>query len=131
MPPAINSPSAELFPPYSAPSAPRRSASARVRSAIEESHGTGRAVDAQTLAGADLSGRAASTDHGRKPILAADDRGVRHDAADVGDRGGDLREDRRPGGRGDRADEDLAVADVGDLLHGLDDARRPLGHTRR
>ena len=53
------------------------------------------------LPGLDLRRRAAGADDGRQPVLAADDRGVRHDAADVRDHRLDLREDRRPGRRGD------------------------------
>ena len=44
---------------------------------------------------------------------------MRHHAADVSHSRLDLREDRRPGGRGDAAHQDLALADVGDLVHGL------------
>src|SRR5206468_3149330 len=59
------------------------------------------------LAGADYRGHA---------VLARHDGRVRHGAADVGDGGLDLAEDRPPAGRGHRADEDLPVPDLADLV---------------
>ena len=65
-------------------------------------------------------------DHGREAVFARDDRRVRHDPADVGDGRLDLAEDRRPGRRGDRADQDLAVAHLRELLQRAHHARRAL-----
>ena len=98
---------------------------------VEDRDDAGRAVDADRLPGLDLGRRAAGPDDGGQPVLAADDRGVRHDAADVGDDGLDVGEDRRPGRRRDRADEDVPVAHAGDLLDVDHDPRDALDGARR
>ena len=74
----------------------------------------------------DLRRSAAGTHDRRQAVLTADDRGMGHDAADVRDHRLDVREDRRPGRRRDRADEDVAVAHVSDLPHVDHDARDAL-----
>ena len=131
------------MPPNSGSSARRSSVSGRVCSApapvrpavaVEDRHDAGGAVHAQPLAGLDPRRRGAGADHGRQPVLARDDRGVGHDPADVRDRRGDLGEDRRPGRRGDRADEDLARAHRVEVAEPAHHARRPLdlpGRRRR
>jgi hypothetical protein len=66
----------------------------------------------------------------REPVLAGDDRRVRHDPTDVRDGCLDAREHGRPARRGRRADEDLArlhLIEVGDGGH---DAGRPLDDAR-
>src|SRR5450756_13700 len=75
------------------------------------------AVHPHPVAGPDPLGGVTAPDDGGHPVLARDDRRVRHRAADVGDRGLDLREHRGPGRRGDRDDEDLPFAQRGDLRH--------------
>ena len=88
----------------------------------DQRHHAGGAVDADHLPGPDLRRGASGADDRGQPILPADDRGVGHDPADIGDRPPDLGEDRGPGRRGAAADQDLAVAHVGDLA---DRARPP------
>ena len=138
MPAAISSPRLALLPPKSAPSARRRSASGRLcaaltgtAGAVEDRHAPVEPSTRSIWPVPIRDGGAPGADHGRQPVLARDDRRVGHDPADVGDGRLDLGEDRRPGRRGDRADEDLAGADVGDLVAGLDHPGRTLDLARR
>ena len=130
---AMSSPSMALFPPNDELSSRRRAASGSVwppvlTRASSPCRPTRRRGCAAPSRSARWRGRCRRR---RGGVLAADDRGVRHDAADVRHRRLDLREDRRPGGRGDAADEDLALAHVADLTRRLDHARDPFDDARR
>ena len=54
-------------------------------------------VHAHAVPGLDPAGGSPGPDHRRQPVLARDDRRVRHDAADVRDRAADLAEHWGPG----------------------------------
>ena len=131
---AISSPRVALLPPNEALSSRRRSARrSGVTGAGHSRIVTVPAVPSTRMRCPVLICEVARPvpDDGGQPVFTADDRGMGHDAADVGDRRLDLREDRRPGGRGDAADEDLALADVADLARRLDDAGEAFDHPRR
>src|SRR3954466_6560783 len=89
---------------------------------VENGDRPGRTVDADEIAGRHAARGMARAEHGGDPVLAAEDGGVRHRPAHVGDDGADVREDGCPGRRGGRADEDLACAHLGNLGGGEDDA---------
>ena len=82
----------------------------RVRDAVlvEDRHRAGVAVDPDPLPGLDPRGARRGPGDRRQTVLAAHDRRVRHDPADVRHGGPDLPEDRRPARRGERGHEDLA-----------------------
>src|SRR5882757_7589845 len=63
---------------------------------IEDGDDTGVAVHPDALAGLDALGSEPGAGDGGQAMLAAPDRGVAHHSTDVGDRGPDLAEDRRP-----------------------------------
>jgi hypothetical protein len=65
--------------------------------------------------------RAARADHGRQPVLAGDDRGVRHDPARIEDGGGQFSEHGRPTRRAEGRDEDLALLEFAEPVGRQDD----------
>ena len=67
----------------------------------------------------------------RQLVLTRDDGGVRHDAATIGDGGGDAGKDDRPARRRERADENLAVFERLELLDPMHDPGDAFGHAGR
>ena len=88
-------------------------------------------VDAQTVAGLDPARGVAGTDDRGQPVLARDDRGVRHDPADVRDRRGDRAEHRRPARGGHGGDEDLPGLKLAEPRGVEDHPRRPFDRPGR
>src|SRR5690606_34553775 len=78
------------------------------------------AVDTQQLTGGDAGGGGTGPGDRGQAVLAADDGRVAHHAADIGDGGLDLAEDRTPRRCGDRCNQDLALLDLGEVI-GLHD----------
>ena len=73
-------------------------------------------VDADSIARLDPLGRRTRSDHRWKAVLAAHDRSVRHDPADIRDGRLDQGKHRRPMWCRDRADQDLARTGPGPVV---------------
>ena len=88
------------------------------------------AVDPQPVAGLDSLRCPHRSDDSRKAVFPRDDGRVTHDAADIGDGGDDLAEDRRPARRRRRRDEDVPLLELVELLGPKDHPRAALDDAR-
>src|SRR6185437_15264435 len=87
----------------------------------------GASVDGDPLAAPNPLGGGAGAQNGRNVILSRDDRAVAERAADVGDHARGEREERRPGGRRDPGDKDVAWTHLVERLRTVNNPGRA-GH---
>src|ERR1017187_4290415 len=81
----------------------------------------GGAIDAEHHSGLDDLRRMPGADHCLEPVLAADDRRMAHDPANISDAGLDLGESRRPGRRSGWRHQDLSFLQLPHFRHRLAD----------
>src|SRR5699024_6406165 len=94
-------------------------------------HGALTAIDDESVTGFDGGRGIAGTGHGRQIVFAADNGCVAHHAADIGDGGLDLAEDRTPARRGNRSHQDLPGLDFGEFIGVHDDTCGAFDFARR
>src|SRR5580692_642554 len=139
MPACVSSPRLPPLPPTSSRSASPMSANQPTRAddliarLVQNGDDAAAAIDTDTLTVLDTCRAVAGTDDCGEAVLARDDGGVAHRAADIGHCPGDLVEDRRPGGIGNLANQNVPLFEARHLLHRRDDTGGPLGDaaTRR
>ena len=93
----------------------------------DEADGSGAAVHLDEGTVGDAGGRALDADHGRDAQLAADDRGVREDAASLDDEAARRDHEEHPAGVGHRRDQDLALDPQAALRRAGDERLRACG----